>query len=71
MIDRDSNHKKKNWPLTIAIVVWVMMACVLVISLAQRKVEFEQKAEQKFWADKNMPKPSPVFAPFGPQENEN
>jgi hypothetical protein len=71
MIDRDRNYKKKNWPLTVAIVVWVLMACVLAISLAQRKVEGEQKAEQKYWADKNQPKPSPVFAPFGPQENEN
>lgn len=70
MIDRDRD-KKTNWKLTLAIVLWALLACGLVISLAVRKVAVEQKVEEKLWADETRPKPSPVFVPFGPQENEN
>ena len=70
MIDSDG-RRKSNWALTLAIVVWALLACVLVISLARQKIAVEQKVEEKLWADETRPKPSPQFVPFGPQENEN
>jgi len=67
----DSDRKKAAWPIGIkvAVVVWALLACVLVISLAMQKVAVEKKVEDTYWLDPNMPKPSPQFVPFGPQEN--
>ena len=70
MIDQDRDPKPK-WRLALAVVVLALLACGFSIYLATQKVAVEKKVEDTFWPDPNMPKPSPVFVPFGPQENEN